>query len=191
MTRATVLILVALVTACKKAGEKPPTEGTDSGNPTQLTITGDFTSRRTSVANIAEAWIGLDDVGLLPCDESDENKDFVGPYALDLSLENELGELLLGDDVCGAAMDLDDDSDQNTLLGGASIILHGETATGTPFRITSELDEVLEVESGAIDPEENSRLLLTFHVLQWTAGLDIDDGEQTNGVVLIDDEHNT
>lgn len=191
------LIALAFVAACSL--EEPP-QGTDSGNPTRLVVSGIEDGLRSSHGTIDEAWIGLSRVRLDRCDEGDaegdDHVDFDGPFAINLLDTTDLGSVTLDADVtiCGVRLDLHHDSDGEPILGDQSITLQGQTAAGTTYAIWSDENDEFRVDSDeplSIDDAEEPALKLRFALDFWVLGVDLDAAELVDGEALVDDDNNS
>jgi|GEM_PF-5323603 len=191
MSRFLWMLLALPLVACDPNGG----QGTDSGNAltASLTVSADGAAiGGRDVANITTAWMTLEKGEFEGCDGDDEEVDYEGPLAVDLLSDQVLGEIELSfTTVCelefyiSAAPD-----DFDPVLAGRTLYVEGTTNGGVPFELSSERTWEFEVEEELTLAEALNRFTLLFDTDLWFRSLDPDDGELTDGTVVIDEQNN-
>jgi hypothetical protein len=205
------LLLVAAGLALAATG----CEGTETGNPFQVELRADAHSSDPAAVAVGEggavvvsqAWLALDPIAMAPagdCAAAEvSTADFgTADHAAAGAVLEEL-ELDEGDycrallPFVRAAVPLPEGAPPE--LEGSSIVITGEiTATGTPFRLVSRLEQTIDVHAlsalgGRFDlAADQPGLFLGFDVARWFAPVDLASAElDGDGVAVIDDSSNT
>lgn len=189
-------------------------EGTETGNPFQVELRADAHSSDPGAVAVGEggavvvteAWLALDPIAMAPagdCTDAEVSAadfgtaDHAASGAVLEQLELDEGEYcraLLP--FVHAAAPIPEGAPPE--LEGSSVVIIGEiTASGTPFRLVSRLEQTVDVHAlsalgGRFDlTADQPALFLGFDVARWFAPVDLASAElDGEGVAVIDDTSN-
>lgn len=194
-------------------------DGTDTGNPTALRIqfVGQGSAVTLTEARIVVKAIDFDPIPLCqtevesPDEGSNEDDDtnLPGPFVVDLLTNTSLPEtdsfIILSGRFCEMDLDFDqldeadvpDGIDADDSIVGNALILRGTRDDGTLFEVRLSQDDKFKLAAGSDDgfaipgSETETRLFVGFDLDTWFTGVDLDSATISDGIVLMDDEHNT
>lgn len=190
--------------------------GSEVGNPTfvGLKIVGidqaASTKTLTDGTTLNTAKIVLERLRFRPLAECEDDNgtendfDFVGPYVVDLLNNSTLPSLdtatIPAGSYCRIELrlhKLDSDEIPTGVPSSDPIVdnafyAEGATGLGTAFRISIEENDTFKLENNAgfNVGVANDLFFIAFNLPEWFAGLDIDAGVQSGGVVVIDKDNN-
>jgi len=186
-------ILFGLIGCTADVDEPGKQAGTDTGNAIVmgLSIKGSDSVEPSDI-EIEDAWMGLDSLTFYNCNDDAQAAVFNGPFAVDLSVDNVLGDTeTTSTAICDVDIRFHAYPQTDDMLSGRSLYLTGTSAEQLPFEVSSDRElivtqnlEPIELTSG------NNPVTLQFDPRVWMESVDFNTAELTDGVVLIDEMHN-
>jgi len=188
--------MTALIGCTAEVARPSEQAGTETGNAIVMGLSVEGVDQtETSEIEIDEAWMGLESLTFYNCDSESETAVFNGPFVVDLSINNDLGNVRVkGSSICNVNVkfNVHTEGSQDEPLSGLSLYLSGMRADHLPFEVRSRQILAFNQPLEPIELSEgNNDVVLRFDPHIWMNNVDIENAEQEDGVVLIDETHNT
>lgn len=186
-------ILIGLIGCAAEVDEPGKQAGTDTGNAIVmgLSIKGTDPAEPSNI-EIEDAWMGLDSLTFYNCNDDAQAAVFNGPFAVDLSRDNALGDAeATSTAICSMDIRFHAYPQTDDMLSGRSLYLTGVSIEQLPFQVSIDRELIVTQNLEPIELTSGSNpVTLQFDPRIWMEGVDFNTAELTDGVVLIDEMHN-